>query len=98
MTAAIIMLAVVIVMAVGPSREQLAKELADRNDRCGHVEQEQICLRQRAHAGSHQYERINRVIPIGDTDEQGNGNQEQEADEQDRGGTEDRQHPGTTAG
>lgn len=44
--------------------EQLARELADRNERCGHCESEQICLRPVNHKDAHQHEPISRVIPI----------------------------------
>lgn len=44
--------------------EQLAREMAERANRCGHVEHEQICLRMRAHTGPHQYEPMEKVIPI----------------------------------
>lgn len=47
-----------------PTRQQLAEEMAARNERCGHVEDERICLRQREHQPPHQFEPIDRVIPI----------------------------------
>jgi hypothetical protein len=47
-----------------PTREQLARELAERNERCGHVEGADICLRPKDHAGPHQNEPIKTVIPI----------------------------------
>lgn len=43
---------------------ELARELAERNERCGHFDDNQICLRPRQHAGEHQFEPIERVIPI----------------------------------
>jgi hypothetical protein len=47
------------------SREQLAKELAERNDCCARVDGDGICLRRpKQHEGECQYERIERVIPI----------------------------------
>ena len=46
------------------TREELARELAERNERCGHVEADSICLRPREHAGEHQYESTASVIPI----------------------------------
>lgn len=46
------------------TREELAREMAERNERCGHVQNNHICLRQREHAGPHQPEPIERVIPI----------------------------------
>lgn len=45
-------------------RIELAREIADRNDRCGHVDENQICLRQRNHAPPHQYEPVEKVIPF----------------------------------
>lgn len=45
-------------------REDLAREIAERNNRCGHLEDEHICLRQRDHAGAHQPEPIRKVIPF----------------------------------
>jgi hypothetical protein len=44
--------------APGPGRcgrcdDSLSVEIAARNDRCGHVEHEQICLRPLKHDGAH---------------------------------------------
>lgn len=49
---------------MAPTREQLAREMAERNDRCGHVNGEQICLRPKNHHGEHAFERIHTVIPF----------------------------------
>jgi hypothetical protein len=46
------------------SRRDLAVEIAERNDRCGHVEQEQICLLGKKHDTPHKYEPITTTIPI----------------------------------
>lgn len=43
---------------------ELAEQLAQRNDRCGHSDEQQICLRSREHQGEHVYEPIQKVIPI----------------------------------
>lgn len=47
-----------------PTHEDLARELAERNDRCGHVDNARICLRPKDHTGEHAYESIDRVIPF----------------------------------
>lgn len=46
------------------TREELAREIAEKNERCGHVESDSICLLPREHAGSHTNEPISNVIPI----------------------------------
>jgi hypothetical protein len=46
------------------TREELAREIAERNDRCGHVSDEHICLRPRDHAGEHKPEPIDQVVPF----------------------------------
>lgn len=46
------------------THRELAEQLATRNDRCGHVELNNICLLGRNHATPHKYEPITKVIPI----------------------------------
>lgn len=46
------------------TRERLAREIAERNDRCGHVDNNQICLRPKHHQGEHVFEHITRTIPF----------------------------------
>lgn len=46
------------------TRRELAEQLAQRNDRCGHSDDETICLRAKGHQGAHQPELIRKVIPI----------------------------------
>ena len=64
MTVALILLAVIAVMAVAPSREQLAREIADKNDRCGDVVMGGICLKKKSHTDGHEYESIKTTVPI----------------------------------
>lgn len=47
-----------------PTIEDLALEMASRNDRCGYVDADRICLRPHNHIGDHDLEPIARVIPI----------------------------------
>jgi len=49
---------------MAPTLGELAREMAERNERCGHIDADRICLRQLNHAGTHEHERIDRVIPI----------------------------------
>jgi hypothetical protein len=44
--------------------EQLAIELAERNERCGHIHETQICLKPKQHKNEHVLEPIERVIPF----------------------------------
>lgn len=46
------------------SRAEQARQLAHRNDRCGEISGDQICLRPSEHEGEHKYESINQVIPF----------------------------------
>jgi hypothetical protein len=46
------------------TRDELAAEIAERNNRCGDLLDEQICLRPRSHTGAHEYEPTRKVIPI----------------------------------
>lgn len=56
-----------------PARVVLAQELAERNERCGelapadHRSGHSICLRQKAHAGEHDFEPIHITIPLEDS-------------------------------
>jgi hypothetical protein len=48
-----------------PSATELAKEMAEQNGCCGHIEAEGICLRRpKQHDGECQYEPIRQVIPF----------------------------------
>jgi hypothetical protein len=47
-----------------PTDEQLARDLADRNQECGHVQGDLICTRPREHEGNHRGQPIKRIIPI----------------------------------
>ena len=47
-----------------PTRLELAKEIAERNERCGDVLLDAICLKPRRHTGEHDYEPTNKTIPI----------------------------------
>jgi hypothetical protein len=45
-------------------RIALATELAERNERCGQIDALRICLKPKTHSGDHEFEAIDRVIPI----------------------------------
>lgn len=46
------------------TREEAAREMSERNGRCGHVNNERICLRAKNHTGEHVFEPIEKVIPF----------------------------------
>lgn len=53
------------VAAIVPSRDELAREIAERNDRCGHVTQDGfICLLPKHHQTEHVLEPTTRTVPI----------------------------------
>jgi len=47
-----------------PTLEQLAIEVARRDNRCAHVERDRICLRMERHQGEHEYKSFRYVIPF----------------------------------
>lgn len=47
-----------------PSREELAREIAEWNGRCGHIADDRICLRLRDHTNDHDYEPLTTTIPF----------------------------------
>jgi len=47
-----------------PTREDLAREVCERNDLCGHVDGDHICVEPRRHQGEHRFVPVARVIPI----------------------------------
>lgn len=46
------------------SAADLARELAERNNECGHVQSDLICTRPRGHEGNHRGQPVTKVIPI----------------------------------
>lgn len=67
MTLALVLIAVMVLMAAGPeapTRDELAKEIAERNERCGHIDEGFVCLRPRNHAPPHDREPTQKVIPF----------------------------------
>jgi hypothetical protein len=51
-------------MSTTPTRRDLALEIAERNERCGDVQDESICLLARGHKTVHRYEEMTTTIPI----------------------------------
>lgn len=45
-------------------RRDLAVEIAERNDRCGHQQDGAVCLKPQRHNGDHEYESSERVVPF----------------------------------
>lgn len=51
-------------MSMTPTRLELAREIAERNDECGYVKDELICTKPRGHDGGHRGQPITRYVPI----------------------------------
>lgn len=60
-----ICVAIIIVMAIAPTREQLAKELAEAHGECGFTRDGYVCTLPKGHAGGHRGEKVERAVPFG---------------------------------